>query len=74
MNEFSLSKNPEKLNRWITKKYLEAKKLVQEGLPKTIACKQVGISYESYMRRQRIEKTGSDRASGSKYKRQIGVP
>jgi hypothetical protein len=45
----------------ITQKYNEAKELVIRGHTKAEACLQVGLSYDSYMRRQRIEYSGRDR-------------
>ena len=45
----------------LTDKYNEAKILVLKGYKKTEACKMVGLGYDVYMRRQRIERHGRDR-------------
>lgn len=54
----------DKSPRWdneLTTKYEEAKALVIKGYTKAESCLQVGISYDSFMRRQRIEWRGRDR-------------
>ena len=45
----------------ITDKYTEAKRLVEKGCTKKEACEMVGLAYDNYMRRQRLEIFGRDR-------------
>ena len=45
----------------ITEKYNEAKKLFNKGYTKIEACQMVGLAYDNYMRRQRLEIFGRDR-------------
>lgn len=45
----------------ITEKYEQAKELVLKGFTKREACKMVGMTYDTYLRRQRINIFGRDR-------------
>lgn len=50
-------------SRWnpeITKKYEEAKVLVAQGSTRLAASRAVGLPYDSYMRRQRMEEKGQE--------------
>jgi len=51
----------------ITVRYETAKKLVEAGYTVKDACLKVDITYDTYMRRQRIEKTGIDRKNKREY-------
>ena len=42
-------------NKELTEKYIQAKELVLKGFTKREACKMVGLVYDTYLRRQRIE-------------------
>lgn len=54
-------------NEYLTKKYEEAKLLVSSGITKMDACKKVGLLYDTYMRRQRMEFQGKDRSNKREY-------